>query len=115
MDKSICLGCGVCALKCKEKSLRLVKRGQRVLHPETLFERVILQCLERGNLQYQIFDNPQSMTQSVMRGILGYFLKLPGTKKALMSDLLRSRFLEFMKNGLKMQDKGWITEMYTHY
>ncbi|MEN8135479.1 MAG: 4Fe-4S dicluster domain-containing protein [Thermodesulfobacteriota bacterium] len=114
IDKSICLGCGVCAMKCKPKSLKLVKREQRVIHPETTFERVILQSLERGNLQYQIFDNPQSMTQDVMRGILGGFLRIPATKKALMSDLLRSRFLTFMKAGIKIQGRGWLTELYTH-
>ena len=113
VDKSMCLGCGVCALKCSSKSLKLVKREQRVLHPETTFERVILQALERGNLQYQIFDNPQSMTQDVMRGILGGFLRIPATKKALMSDLLRSRFLQFMRTGIKLQGKGWLIDLYT--
>jgi Pyruvate/2-oxoacid:ferredoxin oxidoreductase delta subunit len=99
IDESICMGCGVCALKCTTGALRLVKRRQRVLHPEDTFERVILQCLERGTLQYQIFSNPQSLTHAFMRGLVGGFLKLTPVKKALMSDTLRSSFLDMMKKG----------------
>jgi len=72
---------------------------EKVIHPETTFERVILQCLERGTLQNQIFDNPDSITQQFMRGFLGGFLKLSSVKKTLMSDLLRSLFLNSMKKG----------------
>jgi formate hydrogenlyase subunit 6/NADH:ubiquinone oxidoreductase subunit I len=111
IDSSICLGCGVCALQCKTEAVKLVKRGQRVIHPETTFERVILQCLDRGTLQYQIFDDPGSLTQTFMRGFLGGFLKLSPVKKALMSDMLRSRFLESMKRGVTTQGKGYVTEM----
>ena len=111
IDKSICLGCGVCGLKCNAKAVKLVKRGKRVIHPETTFERIILQCLERGTLQNQIFDNPQSITQKAMRGFLGGFLRLSPVKKSLMSDMLRSSFLASMKLGTRMQGKGWLTEM----
>ncbi|MDH4157728.1 MAG: 4Fe-4S binding protein [candidate division Zixibacteria bacterium] len=96
IDTSICMGCGVCALKCATGSVRLVKRKQRVLHPETTFERILLQCLERGTLQNLIFSNPQSITDKFMRGLVGGFLRLPPVKKALMSDALRSSFLETM-------------------
>lgn len=99
IDSSICIGCGVCALKCETKALKLVKRKQRVIHPETVFERVILQCLERGTLQNQMFSNPQSITHAFMRGFIGGFLRLPPMKKALMSDTLRSSFLGIMKKG----------------
>jgi Pyruvate/2-oxoacid:ferredoxin oxidoreductase delta subunit len=111
IDKSICLGCGVCALKCNAKAMKLVNRGERVIHPETTFERIILQCLERGTLQNQIFDNPQSITQKAMRGFLGGFLRLSPVKKSLMSDMFRSSFLAAMKIGTRMQGKGWLTEM----
>ena len=58
VDESICQGCGVCGLSCHKKAVILVKREQRVIHPETTFERVILACLERGTLQNQLFDDP---------------------------------------------------------
>jgi len=93
IDTSRCLGCGVCALKCPTEAIKLVKRKQRVIHPETTYERLMLQCLERGTLQNQLFDNPQSITQKAMRAVVGGFLRLPPVKKALMSDMLRSKFL----------------------
>jgi ferredoxin len=111
IDTSICLGCGVCALNCKNGSVTLSKREKRVLHPESTFERIILQSLERGTLQNQIFDNPQSITQKFMRGFVGGFLRLPPVKAALTSDLLRSSFLNVMVTGVRKQGKGWIAEL----
>ncbi len=99
IDSKFCIGCGVCGLKCTTESVKLVKRKQRVLHPEDTFEKAILQSLERGTLQNLLFNNPQSVTHTFMRGFVGAFLKLPPVKKSLMSDGLRSRFLEFMKRG----------------
>jgi ferredoxin len=55
-DKSLCIGCEVCALSCKKKALKMEKRHKRV----------ILQCLERGTLENQLFDNPKSKSQRVM-------------------------------------------------
>jgi ferredoxin len=111
IDASICLGCGVCALSCIKGAVTLTRREKRVLHPETTFERVILQSLERGTLQNQIFDNPQSITQKFMRGFVGGFLRLPPVKAALMSDMLRSSFLNAMTNGIRKQGKEWVAEM----
>lgn len=102
----------MCALACPTpKALTLIKRKKRVIHPETTFERVILQCLERGTLQNQIFDNPQKFTQKIMRGLLGGFLRLPPVKRTLMKDTLRSKFLETMKKGVTREGKGWLTEL----
>lgn len=99
IDEEICIGCGVCALKCDTEAMRLIPRKQKVLYPENTFEKIILQSLEKGTLQNLIFDNPQSIGHSFMRGFVGGFLKLSPVKKALMSDTLRSRFLEMMKKG----------------
>ena len=111
INNHICIGCGVCALQCKTKGVQLVPRGQRVITPETTFERVILQCLERGTLQNQLFDNPQSITQGFMRGVIGAFLNLSPVKKSLMSDTLRSSFLSMMTSGIQIKGKGWLTEL----
>jgi ferredoxin len=111
IDTDACIGCGVCALKRKPGACRLDKRPQRVIHPETTFERILLQCMERGTLQNQLFDNPASLTHKFLRGLVGGFLKLPAVKRALMSDALRSRFLDAMKKGAARQGKGWLTEM----
>lgn len=99
VDRSFCLGCGVCGLNCSTESMKLTKREQRVLHPEDNFERVILQCLERGTLQNLMYSSSQRMTHRFMRGLVGGFLKLSPVKRSLMSETLRSRFLSAMKKG----------------
>ncbi|GLI39171.1 4Fe-4S binding protein [Geobacter hydrogenophilus] len=111
VDTSICIGCGVCALTCPTKACRLGKRGQRVIHPETTFERIMLQSLEKGTLQNQIFANPQSFNEKFARAFVGAFLKLPAVKKALLGESLRSRFLQAMKAGAKRQGKEWMTQI----
>jgi ferredoxin len=111
IDENICLGCGVCALECKTKALGLVKRKQRVIHPESIFERIVLQCLERGTLQNQMFDDPGKISHRAMRGIIGAFFKIGPVQKALMSDTLRSSFLKSMEIGLSAQGKGWLARL----
>lgn len=111
VDIDLCVGCGVCAAKCAGDAVTMLNRGSRVIHPETTFERIMLLSLERGNLQNQIFDNPQSVTQKFMRTFLGGFLRLPPVKRALISNIFRSSFLGFMKVGATMQGKGWMTKL----
>jgi len=110
-DDSLCLGCGVCGLHCETGAIRLVRRGQRVLHPETVFEKNVLAALERGNLQNLIFDNADRISHRMLRGLVGAFYRIGPVKRALMSDLLRSSFLRSMKAGARLQGKGWLTEL----
>ena len=108
INEAICIGCGVCSLKCvKTGSLKLIKRKERIIHPESTFERVILQCLERGTLQNQIFGNPDKISHKMMRGIIGGFLNLSPVKKALMSEGLRSHFLDGIKKAALKQGKDY--------
>ena len=111
IDSSLCLGCGVCALHCPNGSCQLTKREQRVIHPESTFERLMLQCLERGTLQNQLFANPRSINHIFMRAFVGAFLKLPPIKKALLSDKLRSGFLHALKEGARKQGQKGVLEM----
>jgi len=111
VDQELCIGCGVCTLRCKPGAMKLHKRKQRVLHPETTFERIILQCLERGTLQNQLFDNPASLTHAFARACLGGFLRLTPVKRALMSEALRSRFLGALKHAAVSQGKGRFAEI----
>lgn len=105
IDADACIGCGVCRLSCALDGIALVKRKQRVLTPEDTFERVILMSLERGTLQNQLFDDPSSLTQGALRGIVGAFLRLPPVKQKLMSDQMRSSFLDAMRSGARKQRK----------
>jgi ferredoxin len=111
VDLDFCLGCGVCAAACTTGAMQLDAREQRVIPPESTFQRVILSALDRGTLQYQLFDNPSSGSQAFLRGLVGGFLKLPPVKKALLSKQLKSRFLSAMESGIKRQGKSWATEV----
>ena len=46
-----------------------------------------------------------------MKGLIGGFLRLSPVKKILMTDTLRSKFLESMKKGAARDGKGWLTEL----
>jgi Pyruvate/2-oxoacid:ferredoxin oxidoreductase delta subunit len=97
VDESICIGCGVCSGSCANKAIMLHRRKERVFHPADMFERVILQSLERNTLPNLMFKDPEKLSHAFMRGFLGGFFRLPGVKKALTHDLLRSRFLKALK------------------
>jgi ferredoxin len=111
IDLEFCLGCGVCATACTTGAMMLDERDQRVIPPESTFQRAILSALDRGTLQYQLFDNPNSGSQAFLRGLVGGFLKLPPIKRALLSKQLRSRFLSTMESGIRKQGKSWATEV----
>ena len=110
IDEAACIGCGVCSLVCDPEAIEMRQREKRVIHPETTFERVILQCLERGTLQNQLCDDPRRLTHKAMRGIVGGFLRLPPVKRALMSDTLRSRFLSAMAAGARRSQPAELVE-----
>jgi ferredoxin len=111
VDESRCLGCGVCAVKCRSGAMRLHPRPQRVIYPEDVFEKTILQCLEQGTLQNQLFDDPARKTHAFMRGFLGGFLRIPPVKQLLLGKTLRSRFLGALKRGAVKQGKGRLVGM----
>lgn len=99
VDESICIGCGVCALACTTRSMTLRHRPQRVLPPESTFERVILQALEVGTLQNLLFAEPERLSHQFLRAFVGAFLRLSPVKKALVGETLRSRFLGALQAG----------------
>lgn len=111
VNEELCLGCGVCTIKCREKAIKMEKRSQRYIHPETTFQRVLLQCLERGTLQNQIFDNPESLSQEFMRGLIKGFIKLVPARQIEMSRYLRSSFLTLGELVIGLKGKGWIKNL----
>ncbi len=111
LGRSICLGCGLCALKCDIGALKLAFRGERVLTPDTTFERLILQYLEAGTLANQLFDDPRKIGHKFMRGFVGAFLSLHPVQKALLSDTLRSRFFDAARKLTAFQGRAWAIDL----
>ncbi len=94
LDDGACLGCGVCVGACPEGGLRLTSRPERVITPLNATHRVVLQAVERGQLQDLIFDNHALASHRAMAAILGVILRLPPVKQAMASRQMRSRYLE---------------------
>jgi ferredoxin len=89
-----CLGCGVCVGTCPRGCLKLESRPERVITPINSAHRVVLQAIERGQLQDLIFDNRALASHRAMAAILGVILRLPPARQAMASRQMRSRYLE---------------------
>lgn len=95
-NEELCLGCGVCYQACKSGGVRLKPRAQRVLTPETTFDRVVRMAIERGKLAQLIFSDPESLTHRSLGRMLGVLEKSPPWKAAMAIKPLRSAFLNRM-------------------
>jgi ferredoxin len=103
LDERICLGCGVCVRACaKTKSLRLVRRAERVITPLNSTHKTVLMAIERGMLQNLIFDNRALASHRAMAAVLGVILKLPPLKQAMASRQMKSRYLDALIAKLKL-------------
>lgn len=94
IDEDVCLGCGVCVRSCARKSLLLHSRPKKLITPVNSVHRVVLQAIEKGQLQDLIFDNRAFASHRAMAAVLGAILKLPPVKKAMASKQLKSVYLE---------------------
>jgi len=95
-NEELCLGCGVCYQACKSGGIRLKPRAQRVLTPETTFDRVVRMAIERGKLAQLIFSDPESLTHRSLGRMLGILENSPPWKAAMAIKPLRSAFLNRM-------------------
>ena len=103
VDLSVCLGCGVCVRACvKTKSLRLKRRGERVITPLNSTHRAVLMAIERGKLQDLIFDNRALASHRAMAAVLGVILKLPPLKQAMAGRQMKSRYLDALIARFKL-------------
>ena len=96
LDEDICLGCGVCARVCSQKSIFLKSRPQRVITPLNSTHRVVMMAIERGVLQNLIFDNRVLWSHRALSAVLGVILKLPPIKQAVASQQIKSRYFEYL-------------------
>lgn len=92
-DASLCLGCGVCYAACKKGAIRMRPRGQRVLTPKTMYERVIRMAIERGKLADLITKDPDALSYRTFGRIISVLEKTPPVKALMAVKPLRSAFL----------------------
>ena len=67
--------------------------------------------IEKSKLNALLESLCTIVSQKIMKGLIGGFLKLSPVKKALMSEKLRSSFLYLMKKGAAKQNKEYLLEI----
>ncbi len=94
VNPDVCLGCGVCARVCPTQSIGLEAREERVITPYNSAHRIAVMAIERGKLQNLIFDNQVLWSHQALATLLGVILKLPPVKRAMVTEQVKSRYLE---------------------
>lgn len=109
-DETLCLGCGVCYSACKFGGISMKSRPQRVLTPETIFDRIVSMAIERGMLASLLFEEPERLSHRALGRIVAVLEKSPPFKAAMAIRPLRSAFLSSMVRGAKRKS-GEMTEV----
>jgi ferredoxin len=109
-DPALCLGCGVCYSACKQGAIAMKSRAQRVLTPETLFDRIVSMAIERGKLAHVLFQDPEKLSHRALGRIFHALEKSSPFKAAMAVEPLRSAFLNAMVKGAK-RSAGELAEV----
>jgi hypothetical protein len=64
--------------------------------PENTIERVVRQMVEHGRLADLLFDESESRGAAFLNHAVQAITKLPPAQRALASDQVRSRFVQFV-------------------
>lgn len=99
LAREICLGCGVCKPSCNRGAIALAPRKERVVVPETAWQRWVVMAIERGKFQDLLFDDFDRLDHAALRAITRIIVGLPPVKKALLSQQVPSRFLRTIAGG----------------
>jgi formate hydrogenlyase subunit 6/NADH:ubiquinone oxidoreductase subunit I len=101
LDETVCLGCGICVRSCPEKCILLRSRAKRVITPLNGVHKAVMMAIERGKLQFLIFDNRVLWSHRMLAAVLGVLLKLPPVKQAMASRQIKSRYFEYLIMRMK--------------
>jgi len=110
-DETLCLGCGVCYSTCKFGGISMKPRPQRILTPETIFDREVMMAIERGKLASLIFPERERLSHRALGRVIGVLEKSPPFKAALAIKPLRSAFLSTLVKEAKKQT-GEISKLF---
>lgn len=100
-EKELCLGCGVCHAACKFDCIVMKKRQQRVITPETTFDRMAAMAIERGKLANFLFDDPKRLSHQALGRLASALEKSAPAQALLAIKPLRSAFLNALVKGAK--------------
>ena len=95
----VCLGCGVCKPACARGALSMAARKERMIVPETAWQRAVVMAIERGKFQNLLFDDFDRLDHAVLRAVTRIVVGLPPVKKALLSQQVQSRFFRALAGG----------------
>lgn len=100
-DDNLCLGCGVCYAACKFGGIHMKQRAQRVVVPETAFDKIVTMALERGKLSNFILDDPSRLSHRALGRIASIIENSPPVKTLTAIQPLRSAFLNAIVSRAK--------------
>lgn len=100
-DETLCLGCGVCKAACKFGSLTMSSRKQRVLVPETTYDRILSMAIERGKLTNLVFDDPSKLNHRALGRLASLIEKSAPVKALLAVKPIKSVFLNTIVSKIK--------------
>ncbi len=102
-DEALCMGCGVCYSSCKFDALQMKPRPQRVVTPETIFDRTAAMAIERGKLADLLFNNHEKLSHRALGRIISVIEKSPPFKAMVAIKPLKSAFMRTLANGARKQ------------
>lgn len=105
VEEELCLGCGVCHTACKLSAIALRRRTQRVVVPETTFDRLAAMAIERGKLANVLFDDPSRLSHRALGRLASIIENSPPVKAALAIKPLRSAFLSALVKGVEKYNR----------
>ena len=105
-EHDVCLGCGVCYSVCKFGAIHMVKREQRVLVPETTFDKFVAMAIERGKLSHFLFDDPSRFSHRTWGRIASVIENSAPVQALLAVKPLRSAFLSAIAKSAKKHTEG---------
>jgi len=102
VNEDICLGCSVCVRACARGGLSLRARAERVITPLNSVHRSVMMAIERGSLQNLLFDNRVLWNHRALAAVLGVILRLPPIKQVMVTEQVKSRYMEYLVTHIKI-------------